>query len=268
MTYTLAEIRNSRGQKLAWERQYPLSNWVVRPVSFYLAFLILRITSSPSRVALVGFALGTASCVLFILFPGGAVWPAILLLVFYDLLDAVDGTVARTTHNVTHFGRFLDGVIGEIVEGSYCFCLGVGLYLADGATLARYASSTSDPRQRRALFAAAALITFGKHFCTVIQSSYYRLLASRQASQGIAGASVQAEVQSSSFRNNLGYLVFENIHTFDIQVATLILGALLGALDLFLLAYALYYSIRFCVFALFYYRRARATLQGGAGTRD
>ena len=52
--YSLAQIRNSLGQKKDWEKQYPLSTWIVRPVSFCLAYLVLRVTQSPSKIALVG----------------------------------------------------------------------------------------------------------------------------------------------------------------------------------------------------------------------
>ena len=34
-------------------------------------------------------------------------------------MDAVDGNIARTTRNVTYYGKFLDGLLGEIIEGSY-----------------------------------------------------------------------------------------------------------------------------------------------------
>ena len=209
----------------------------------------------------MGFCMGLVSCLLFVLVPYISIWSAIGFLVFYDLLDAVDGTVARTTKNVTYFGKFLDGVIGEIVEGSYAFFLGLGLYwdqIAGSEAHTFLAWNNSEPA---VLLLACVLITFGKHYCTIIHSSYYRLLRSSEADQGKDEASLKSDVQSSRFRGNLAYLLFENIDTFDVQVFLLILAAALSALDIFLLSYALYYSVRFCVFVGFYYYRASRTLR-------
>jgi len=52
--YSLAQIRKSLRQKKDWEMQFPLSTWIVRPVSNYLAYVVLRVTKSPSKIALVG----------------------------------------------------------------------------------------------------------------------------------------------------------------------------------------------------------------------
>jgi len=128
--YSLEQIKESFVQKRDWERQFPLNYFVVRPFSFYLTYVVMRITQNPAKVAICGFSLGILGCFILACSSVWSVWPGIILVCLYSVSDAVDGNIARTTQNVTLFGKYLDGLLGDIIDGSYFFFLGLGLYFS------------------------------------------------------------------------------------------------------------------------------------------
>ena len=128
--YTLAHIKESYTQKKEWEKQFPINYYLVRPLSFYLTYLVLKVTQDPAKVATFGFCLGIIGCFFLATLHLFSIWPGLLLVILWSISDAVDGNVARTTQNVTLFGKYLDGLIGELIDGSYLFFLGIGLYFS------------------------------------------------------------------------------------------------------------------------------------------
>ena len=255
-TYTLSNIVDAHAQKRNFEKQFPLSRFVVRPLSFLSAYLLLKITRSPSRVAVVGLLVGLAGCLSFVMLGEWTPWPGVALLLLYDLLDASDGVVARTTGNVTYYGRFLDGVIGEIVEGVYCVSLGTGLYRA-GEEAARITILGGQTEARIVMLAAGAAIMCGRLYSSHVAGSYYHYLEKRAPA---AEESVTQEIETSRYRHNWGYLTYVNVASFDVQLVVLLLCAVLGALDLHLYLYALCYLLQSVLYTFFYVSRARTTL--------
>lgn len=106
--------------------------YVTRPLSYYLAWLLIKLGFSANAVTYLGLALGLGSCACFIL--GGYLKMVLgaILLIGYLVCDATDGNVARVTNTSTKFGAFLDGLTSLVVETSVPISLGVGLYLTTG----------------------------------------------------------------------------------------------------------------------------------------
>lgn len=255
-SYSFAEVLQTHQQKRNFEKQYPLARFVLRPLSFVFSYLLLRVTRSPAAVALASLFFGLAGCIALAQLPRWSVWPGLALLVVFDLLDACDGVVARTTGNVTYFGRFLDGVVGEIVE-FYLVALAVGLYRA-GPEAAGLTVTGSREDARAVMLLAGALCVCFRLFGDHVASGYYHYL---RKVKGVEEAQdVRQEVQTSSYRHNAIYLIYLNLASFDFRLLLLVLCAMAGLLDLYLYGYAAFYLIEAGLFTLFYLERGRRRL--------
>lgn len=112
----------------------------------FVARIFLRLGFTPNRVTLLSLGLGLAACVFF-------VWnrnPVLFgfLIIFFGLLDFVDGTLARLSGRVTKFGSYLDAMCDRIFESAVALAAAfVSGYwallflLAVGAILISYAKA-------------------------------------------------------------------------------------------------------------------------------
>jgi phosphatidylglycerophosphate synthase len=246
--YSMHEIKDAYIQKKDWEKQFPLSYFLFRSVSFYMTYLIIRITESPSLVAWIGFTIGLAGCFAFLFISRLGIWPGILLVTIFSLLDAVDGNIARVTKNVTYCGKYLDGIIGIIIEASYFFCLGLGLYLES-----RY-------NNQNLIMLASVIILSGRLFSSIFETYYDNLWIQKQKIEGDFQETLTQNIQSSTYRKYWWYLIFANLHTLNVQLAILVLCAAMSKVDLFLFFFALYYISRCLITLVFYLYRARRRL--------
>jgi len=125
--YTLKEIMASlppekKKQDGIW------TNLVLRPVSYPLTWIALRMKLSPSFVsyfsAIVSIAGGILfSCPDFLLAGIG-----IILFNFFSALDCVDGNIARVTGKASQWGGWEDAITGFITYTSVFFASGLYVY--------------------------------------------------------------------------------------------------------------------------------------------
>jgi len=93
--YSLHEIKSAYAQKKDWEKQFPTIYYFSRPISFYLTYLIIRITENPTHIVWVGFIIGLLAWISFLFISYLTIWPGVILMVIFSILDAVDGNIAR-----------------------------------------------------------------------------------------------------------------------------------------------------------------------------
>lgn len=84
------------------------------PVIAPVAAFVGRLGIHPNTITLLGFALTVG--VAYLLSEGYIVLGGVLMLVTSSL-DALDGAVARTMHNHSRFGAFLDSTLDRLSEG-------------------------------------------------------------------------------------------------------------------------------------------------------
>lgn len=251
-TFFITEIKAAYEQKRDWERQFPVSYYIFRPVSFPLTALVSRFTNSPEAIAWTGLGIGLAACLLIFLKGIFGVWPGIAGLAAFALLDAVDGNMARATGSVTRYGKFLDGTLGKLVEGLYLPALSAGLYFAalrDPDGLMR------QPPAGLLLSGFTALIAM--LYSSYIESAYDAL--TNEANSGVR-PDLNAKIGSSRFRGNIFHSVFINLHAFNLQVFLLALAAFFGREADFLALITAYYLGRLAVLFTYYIVKARTEL--------
>ena len=124
---TLKEIRDAHGWKRKYERYLPLSRYLFRHLGFLVTWLSIRIGLTSEAVSWISGFVGLVGFICLMgsheqLLPVG-----IGLLMFFNLLDCVDGSIARVMNTQNPYGRFLDSLMGWIDMGFWAV-IGVMAY--------------------------------------------------------------------------------------------------------------------------------------------
>ena len=248
--YTFRQILDAYQQKKQWERQFPVNYYFVRPVSFLLTYTVLKITEKPERVAFFGFGCGCLGCIL--LSAGGNVslWPGLFFVATYSLFDAVDGNIARVTRNVTLFGKYLDGILGDVIDGSYLFFVGIGA-MAIGEGEASFWPL---------LFGSFSVL--GRMWSKIFEQRYERYRFLHEGAPAVGKESVNATIKTSRWKNNWFYRLDANADTLNNQLILLVLCYFFGVTNFFLFLFCCYYCLRApSLFPCFYDQDARCPLR-------
>ncbi len=124
---TLREIRNTHGWKREYERYLPLSRYVFRPLGFLLTWLAIRIGLTSETVSWLSGFVGLVACLCLISRQEYLLLVGIGLLCFFNLLDCVDGSIARTMKTENPYGKFLDYLMAWIDMGFWAL-IGIMAY--------------------------------------------------------------------------------------------------------------------------------------------
>ena len=259
-SYTLKEIRDAYLQKRDWEKQFPINFFLIRPISFYLTFLILKVTQNPANIALFGFALGIIGCFFLACSQIFSIWPGIIFIILYSLSDAVDGNVARTTKNVTLFGKYLDGIIGSLIDGNYFFFLGIGMYfLKDYRWVDRTLGWT--PEQVGILsLSLGGFILISKLWADIFKDRYESYKAKKEGLPKFDESKSSEPIGKSTFSRRWYFRLFINMDCLNNQLLLLALLAILKLEVLFLIGFACFYTLRSVFYCVFYFMRTKAAL--------
>ena len=124
--YTLKEVKSSFNAAAA--SQPLIFSWLIRPFSFYVTYLVLRLGMNAYQANVVGLIFGIVGSIFFILGEPYLIWGLLSYLLFL-VFDFVDGNVARVTDSVSYLGKFIDGVVDMFVETSIPLSLSIGYFL-------------------------------------------------------------------------------------------------------------------------------------------
>jgi len=104
------------------------TRYVLRPLSFPVSWIALRMGLSPSFVSYFSALISIAGGILF-------AWPihlyasmGVILFNFFSVLDCVDGNMARVTGKAGPWGSWTDAITGFITYTSVFFSIGVYMY--------------------------------------------------------------------------------------------------------------------------------------------
>lgn len=136
ITWKELRVKSMPPEKEASAKKDWIAHYVLRPVSdiMTLPCLSWNITAT----AVTKFSLIP---VLFALFAGvfgdGTLWFVIAWfgLFFWNLLDGVDGNIARYTDTCSLYGSLWDAAVGYLAMFVHFFIMGIMAYKADGTTL-------------------------------------------------------------------------------------------------------------------------------------
>ncbi len=114
---TLREIRDTHAWKREYERYLPLSRFVFRPMGFLLTWLAIRIGLTSETVSWLSGIIGVIAYLCMVSSREHLLLIGIALLCFFNLLDCVDGSIARSMKTENPYGRFLDSIMYWIDMG-------------------------------------------------------------------------------------------------------------------------------------------------------
>jgi len=258
--YSLEQIKKAYIQKKEWEKQFPLNYFFVRPISFYITYVILKITTRADRIAYFGALLGICGCFFLAYSFRWSVWPGIIFVALFSISDAVDGNVARTTNNVTLWGIYLDGLIGTIIETSYLFFLGTGLYLSGTGISDPIISSFFQEYAHYAPFVFGSLITISKLWTLYFVSSYEIFQSRKKGVSPFTEAQAKKTIGTSRFSTKWYFLIFINLDSLNNQLLLLIISAMFNLEMWFLAFFTCYFAAKAAVYFFYYFDKTKKTL--------
>ena len=262
--YSLKQIKDAYIQKKEWEKQFPMNYFFVRPVSFYLTYLALKVTRDAAKVAIFGFSLGVIGCFFLATSSFFSIWPGILFVALYSFSDAVDGNIARTTLNVTLFGKYLDGLLGELIDGSYLLFFGIGLYFSWDASKDPVISYLLPKHTQILPLLLGALSLISRLWATHFRNSYEIYRIRREGLQPVDDSQVKSIIGKSKYHDRWYFLVLINLESLNTQLLLLILLAIIGLEIWFLVFFTCFFMGRAFIYFIFYFTKTKSELTHSA----
>ena len=125
---TLQQIREAHGWKYEYEKYMPISRFFYRPIGFFVTWGAVRIGMTTEMVSFLSGIVGTIACLLLIGKNEVYLIIGIFLLHLFNLLDCVDGSIARVMKTENTYGKFLDSVMGDLVDFAFFFTISIMVF--------------------------------------------------------------------------------------------------------------------------------------------
>ncbi len=138
-----------------------------RPIGFYLAKKLEPTGITPNAVTIISIFVGLGGGLCFLHTPYHLAWAlaGIVSMVIANILDCVDGQLARLTGIKSEIGRILDGMAGDLWFGCIYTCFVIRLYAEWGGS------------QKLLLFLiVVALLSAISHLIQAAITDYYKTL--------------------------------------------------------------------------------------------
>ena len=113
----------------------PFVEHLKRELSFFITPLFLKWDVTPNQASCLNYCIGVAAAILISI---GYHWSLVAGLVIFfisEVVDRVDGNIARTTGTSSFFGKFLDGLFDIATFTLLSFALSVYVYINSGSGL-------------------------------------------------------------------------------------------------------------------------------------
>ncbi len=125
----------SKDKMLSERRDKTWFYYTGRLPSFYLTWIFLHLNISANQATYISLIVGLAGCAFLALgsYTGKLVGALMINLGF--ALDCVDGNIARYRKSFTHYGEFIDALVGYIVAAFLFMSLGVGAFVDPESSL-------------------------------------------------------------------------------------------------------------------------------------
>lgn len=242
----------------------PLSRYVYRPIAFLLTWFAVRIGITTECASWLSGIVGVSGIVCLMGKQMGFVWVGIGLLLGFNLLDCVDGSIARVMKTENPYGKFLDAVFGDIVDFVFFGAIGV-LALRHPHLL--YRSSPFDVGSPF-WFLIGSLTAFFFILLRHIELLFDQQIWELEVNLRMAASSSEADRQDQLSSNNtqstkyrtwkdILRLLDRNLKVRETHYLFFIIAISLNAIDVFLLFFLVYYFIHTLITGGVYFYRAK-----------
>lgn len=114
---TLKDICNAFSPRREYVRYLLIARYILYPIGFLLTWLAIRIGLTTETTAWLSGFVGLMGYLCLMSKQGYLLSIGIGLFVIFNILDCVDGSIARTMKTENPYGRFLDSIMGWIDMG-------------------------------------------------------------------------------------------------------------------------------------------------------
>ncbi len=260
---TLRSIRDAHSWKREYERYLPVSRFLFRPAGFLVTWFFIRIGLSSETVSWLSGAIGLTGCLCLAMGDPHWVLTGIGLLFLFNLLDCVDGSIARTMETQNPYGRFLDSICGTVVDLFFWFAVGLALFRSQDLMHNPFGSGPPT-------WAFLGAITgFLYLYHGYLERTFDELLREYWEDSGrSAGQTSPAGPESApvappySGAGGLLRMISVNLRVRETQYVLILLAFWGKALDLLLIFYFMFYLVQNIVLLITYTRRGRIIKKG------
>jgi len=237
-------------EKRRWDRTYPWIYYGARPLSFPLTWLALRLRLSPNQVTLLSFVSGLGAFALMVGGGGGLVAGSCLFALL-NILDCVDGNLARMRKEESPVGRFYDQAVGLVFYLVYV-ALGAGLYRTPDESLSLILAPLGVEKPEPVAYLLVGLAgSLARYLGFHLQYLFHSVL-------GPSWEEKKAEEHLPGPTAHWSYRLYYNVIDVQAQDPVLIAAAATGLAGLFLAASAVVQVLNLLFLAAYYLRRAHA----------
>ena len=172
-------------QRLRWRPGGLIAKHINRPISLRITRALLDTPLTPNQTTWVSFLVGGIGVAL--IFFGGFsnLMIGMLLLQANNILDGIDGELARIRHQTSEYGAYLDSVFDEI--------LNAGLMIGVGYHLSHYKYDNAPMYQALGIFGQFVYINPDTDLIVVMQSAFPSALAAEETRRASAFISAVEE---------------------------------------------------------------------------
>lgn len=125
---TIDDIRSKLPREKGGIEKYNLWGHVLRPVSYYVAWLFLKLGISANKVTGISIIMGFVGCMLLAFGSYGGLIAGALILNIWALLEYVDGDVARYNNSCSNYGAFVDDLNVALISVIFFISIGIGAF--------------------------------------------------------------------------------------------------------------------------------------------
>jgi phosphatidylglycerophosphate synthase len=257
---TLKHIIDAHSWKCDYERYLPISRFVFRPAGFVAAWVAIRIGLSSEAVSWLSAVTGLLGCAALASGKTELISVGIVLLLFFNLLDCVDGSVARVMKTENPYGRFLDSFCGGAVD--FIFWGVIGLMAFQHPFLLLWPDAFGNGALFWLLLGLATSYLYiylgymERTFDELLRPHWERMEASEDEKAAHSGAQ-EKEINSGKYSSRWIMLLNNNLRVRETHYVLLLFAFFFRVIDLLLLSYFLYYLALDIALGIAYSRRGR-----------
>jgi hypothetical protein len=265
---TLEQIREAHSWKRNYERYLPLSRYFYRPIGFLLTWLGIRMGLTTEAVSWLSGILGIAGLLFLMGKSLNLIWVGIGLLILFNLLDCVDGSIARVMKTENPYGKFLDSVLGDVIDFAFFAAVGIMAYRHPFLV---GSNSRSEDGTLLCLVIGGVTGFFYILLSHVEQLFDCQIRNPKLNTQGNTASHMSMPTESvSGFRLNVTESTFKaflrlmdrNFRVRETHYLFLIFAILLESLHIFLMLFFAYYSLHTVLTSIAFFRRAKLLRNG------
>jgi len=260
---TILQIYESHSWKREYERFMPLSRYVYRPVGFLVTWVAVRLGITTEIASYISAVLGAGGLFLITTKDPNMLISGIILLHLFNLFDCVDGSIARVMKTENPYGKFLDSIIGDAVNFCFFLVVGVMIFQNPGLSFYRLVDPGITPNTWLLIGGCTAL---GYVLLQHIEDIYDSQL--RKSWDNLSGANLhddsakdergEAKIAIHKMKDfsHLFRLIDRNLRVRETHYFILIFAYWLCFIDIFLVFFLVYYSVRVLATTVVFGRRA------------